>query len=74
MSARARRRIAAALGTMDARTRALLALSRLDGLSAHEIARLLAATPEQVTRDLAIAERALRSAASESIPAAPRRA
>ena len=70
----ARRRFAAALGSLDERTRALLALSRLDGLSAAEIALLLEATPEQVSHDLAIAERALRSAATETLAAARRRA
>jgi DNA-directed RNA polymerase specialized sigma24 family protein len=69
VSARARRRLAAALQSLDTRTRALLALSRLDGLSAAEIAFLLEATPEQVSHDLAIARRALKSAAAESAPA-----
>src|SRR5262249_28140783 len=74
VSARARRRLAAALESMDERTRALLALSRLDGPSAAEIASLVEDTPEQVSNDLAIAERALRNAASDSLPAARRRA
>jgi RNA polymerase sigma factor (sigma-70 family) len=73
MSARARRRLATALESLNERTRAMLALSRLDGLSATEIASLVEATPEQVRQDLAIAERALRSAA-ESLPARRRRA
>src|SRR5262249_58845224 len=74
VSARARRRLATALESLDARTRAMLALSRLDGLSANEIAHLVEATPEQVSHDLAIAERALRSAAAEAIAARRRRA
>jgi DNA-directed RNA polymerase specialized sigma24 family protein len=73
MSARARRRLATALEGLNERTRAMLALSRLDGLSAHEIASLVEATPEQVTHDLAIAERALRSAA-DTLPTRRRRA
>jgi RNA polymerase sigma factor (sigma-70 family) len=73
MSARARRRLATALESLNERTRAMLALSRLDGLSATEIASLVEATPEQVRQDLAIAERALRGAA-ESLPARRRRA
>jgi hypothetical protein len=59
---------------MDARTRALLALSHLDGLTASEIAGLIEATPEQVAHDLAIAERALLRAAAEALPAGRRRA
>lgn len=73
MSARARRRLATALESLNERTRAMLALSRLDGLSAIEIASLVETTPEQVTLDLAIAERALRSAA-DTLPAGRRRA
>jgi len=73
MSARARRRLATVLESLNERTRAMLALSRLDGLSAAEIASLVEATPEQVTRDLAIAKRALQSAA-DPLPARRRRA
>lgn len=75
MSARARRRLASALEHLDERTRAILALSRLDGLSAREIASLVEATPEQVSADLALAERALKTAAAtEAVPARRRRA
>ena len=73
MSTRARRRLAAVLESLNERTRAMLALSRLDGLSAAEIASLVEATPEQVTQDLAVAERALKSAA-DLHPAGRRRA
>ena len=74
MSARVRHRLAVALECLDERTRAMLALSRLDGLSAKEIAHLVEATPEQVTHDLAIAERALRAAAAGPLPARRRQA
>jgi RNA polymerase sigma factor (sigma-70 family) len=73
MTARARRRLAQVLEGLNERTRAMLALSRLDGLSPREIASLVEATPEQVSTDLAIAERALKSAAGP-LPARRRRA
>ena len=65
MSAPARRRLRDALASLDARTRTVVALARLDGLTPAEIAVLLGATPGQVTRTLALAERVLRAAASE---------
>jgi len=65
VSAPARRRLRDALASLDARTRTVVALARLDGLTPAEIAVLLGATPGQVTRTLALAERVLRAAASE---------
>jgi len=55
----ARRSLALALTRLDERSRTLLALSRLDGLSTSEIAAVLYTTPQQVSRELAIARRAL---------------
>ena len=75
MSSRGRRRLATALEHLDERTRAILALSRLDGLSAKEIAGLVEATPQQLSQDLALAERVLRTAAAaEAVGARRRRA
>jgi RNA polymerase sigma factor (sigma-70 family) len=58
-----RRRLTRALEGLDARARALLSLSRLEGLEVSEIASLFAATPERVAREMTAAERSLRQAA-----------
>lgn len=65
----ARRTLALALAHLDERTRTLLALSRVDGLSTSEIAAVLYSTPQQVSRDLAIAQRALERAAGRRLSA-----
>ena len=64
MNGSSRRRIRQALETLHARARTLLSLSRLEGLDAREIAGLVAATPERVSREIAAAERSLRRAAA----------
>ena len=65
----ARRSLALALAGLDERARTLLALSRVDGLSTSEIAAVLYSTPQQVSRDLAIAQRALERAAGRRLSA-----
>jgi hypothetical protein len=51
--------VADALAKLGRRERLVLALARLDGLGAAEIARVLGGTPDEAARDLVLAERKL---------------
>jgi hypothetical protein len=54
-----RTRVAEALAKLEERERLVLALARLDGLGAAEIARVLGGTAAEAARDLVLAERKL---------------
>ena len=68
MNASDRRRLALALEALDDRARRLLALSRLEGLEVPEIAGLVRMSPASVAKELGLAERALKRAATPPTP------
>ncbi len=59
MRSHTRSRLAEALASLDERERLVLALARLDGLDAAEIARVLGGSPADAARELVQAERKL---------------
>jgi len=65
----ARRSLALAIAGLDERSRTVLALAKIDGLSTDEIAAVLYSTPQQVSKDLAIAQRELARVAGRRLSA-----